>query len=437
MSMYIEIIIACFIQIISCTYVFYKILNKDINVLNFKTFIIIVLMTILMCLPHIYDIGILKTIVMYIILVIGYKFIFKVSYNDSALINFLNIFLHFIGELIMGLIVVSLNFSAETVTNIFHHTWVSTFIILLIVFSIVKPFSKKLIKLKEILQKEKVSIIICWIIISLIIIVLFINININIKTWQDNNTFIISIIISLSFLLMVILWLREIKKRDIINANFEKIYEQSRSYSNILKTYKKTRHEYSNELKIIKSMLKDEPKASEYINLLLKDNSPKLNKYSNFITDLDKIPDITINSFLELKLNDMINQKINVFLRISNRIDKLSNINLTIKEYKDLFKVLGVFLDNAYEASVETKEKDVTIEINYKNNELILIISNTFNNVDINIEEIYQYGYSTKGENHGTGLSIVQDVISQSDFLTKKTEIIKNYFFQYLYIKLK
>ena len=43
-------------------------------------------------------------------------------------------------------------------------------------------------------------------------------------------------------------------------------------------------------------------------------------------------------------------------------------------------------------------------------------------------------GYTTKGKNHGVGLSLVKDIINSNSKLEQRREVIKDYFYQYLYV---
>ena len=76
----------------------------------------------------------------------------------------------------------------------------------------------------------------------------------------------------------------------------------------------------------------------------------------------------------------------------------------------------------------------MTIEILMDKLTLILIISNSFKG-EIELDKIDEEGYTTKGKNHGVGLSLVKEIIDSSEKLEQNRKIIKDYFFQYLYIK--
>ena len=53
---------------------------------------------------------------------------------------------------------------------------------------------------------------------------------------------------------------------------------------------------------------------------------------------------------------------------------------LETKDFKDLIRIVGVYLDNAIEASAESNDKKLGIEIYLAKEDIDIIISNTFNN---------------------------------------------------------
>ena len=104
-----------------------------------------------------------------------------------------------------------------------------------------------------------------------------------------------------------------------------------------------------------------------------------------------------------------------------------------MKNYKDLCKLIGIYLDNAHDACLNSYKKEITIEMFFKNKKLSIIISNTFSG-EIDIKSIGKKGYTTKGQGHGMGLSIAKSIINNNEIFEQRKEIINNYYYQYLYI---
>ena len=104
--------------------------------------------------------------------------------------------------------------------------------------------------------------------------------------------------------------------------------------------------------------------------------------------------------------------------------------SLKIKTY-DLTRVLGILLDNAIEASSKCDEKVVNINIRKDNkaNRQLFIIENTYSNKDVNIDRIFEKGYTSKtdtdSKNHGLGLWEVRKILKKNNNLnlfTSKTD---------------
>lgn len=101
-------------------------------------------------------------------------------------------------------------------------------------------------------------------------------------------------------------------------------------------------------------------------------------------------------------------------------------------------RVLGILLDNAIEASSQCNEKIINISFrnNEKKNMQEIIIQNTYNNKDINIDEIFQKGYTSKtseNENsHGLGLWEIRQILKKRNNLNLYTTKSEKYFTQQL-----
>ncbi len=112
--------------------------------------------------------------------------------------------------------------------------------------------------------------------------------------------------------------------------------------------------------------------------------------------------------------------------------------NLNIKDY-ELSRILGILLDNAIEASKISMEKHIHIlfKNDVKNNRVIILIENTYQDKNIDLEKIFEKGYSTKSNtcrNHGLGLWEVKKYLNRRKNLHLSTSRTNDYFRQYLEI---
>ena len=112
---------------------------------------------------------------------------------------------------------------------------------------------------------------------------------------------------------------------------------------------------------------------------------------------------------------------------------KLSQSN----DFKNMVRILGVFLDNAIHASADMGDKAyVKVTLTMKDDDLCISIKNKFNGT-IDVEKIDKVGYSTKGSGHGYGLSLVKNILVENRNLINKRKLTKNTFEQILIIKNK
>lgn len=86
---------------------------------------------------------------------------------------------------------------------------------------------------------------------------------------------------------------------------------------------------------------------------------------------------------------------------------------------------MGVYLDNAIEAVMEADIKEINIDLYILDKNLFITVANTFNG-KVNLDSISDYGYTTKSEGHGYGLSLVKEIIKDNDTLSSDTEVIDN-----------
>lgn len=91
----------------------------------------------------------------------------------------------------------------------------------------------------------------------------------------------------------------------------------------------------------------------------------------------------------------------------------ISNINFPKFE---LSRILGILLDNAIEAGEQTNEKKLTLNIHhdYDRNTDVIVIANSVNDTNIDINKIFAKNYSTKQNPSGFGLYEVNKFLKQN-----------------------
>ena len=106
---------------------------------------------------------------------------------------------------------------------------------------------------------------------------------------------------------------------------------------------------------------------------------------------------------------------------------------LKVKTY-ELVRILGILLDNAIEATKTCNKKQINMLFQAGKKEDKIKISNTYQDSEINLIEIFEKGFSTKEKNNGLGLWEIKQILQRNSNLELYTHKIDNVFFQELSI---
>ena len=145
----------------------------------------------------------------------------------------------------------------------------------------------------------------------------------------------------------------------------------------------------------------------------------KLNQLSN-------IGVIEIKSLLSAKLIYAHESGIDVVIDIPDRVDRFPMDTI------DLARILGIFLDNAIEASSAAKQPQIGLHIIQHEAGVSITISNRFQDHGAALHQLKQSGFSTKAGHQGIGLSNAQKIISSYDNVLLETTMQCGCFLQYM-----
>jgi len=98
----------------------------------------------------------------------------------------------------------------------------------------------------------------------------------------------------------------------------------------------------------------------------------------------------------------------------------------------DLARILGIFLDNAMEATLETEQPQIGLNIIQNKTGVSIIISNRFLDNGVMLHKLKQKGFSTKIGHQGIGLWNAQKIISSYDNVLLETTVKCDYFTQHI-----
>ena len=268
--------------------------------------------------------------------------------------------------------------------------------------SIIKIFSNKIYNLRKKMLNKKSEIV--YVIVILIIMMLMIIYNYE-KYRKDSFFYVNAGMIIFVFITLIYIIYRDFQDEYLVNKNNE-MMQYLCKYEKIINDQGKKNHEYNNQLMVIKGYMNNPKKLEEYLSLIIEEHKCGQN-YT--IRQLSYFPDGGIKGLIYDKLSRMKENNIKSYLYIDKKAKNVFEDKFDIKTYQDITKLLGVFLDNAIDATIKSDKREVELEIKVDNECSIITISNSYDN-SIDTTKIGKKGFSTKGTGHGYGLSIVKDI---------------------------
>lgn len=209
---------------------------------------------------------------------------------------------------------------------------------------------------------------------------------------------------------------------DYYNHAREKLKENQQ----ILEIYIKTIEQINEHIEKFKHDLKNITMtiSSSQLYNELKRVIEKFEEERIVIANIEKIPDPDMKLFFMNKVIEIFQKNIFLYFSIDNNIENPQIPKL------DFIRLLGNLIDNAIENAVKSETR--TIVLIWKKRSFI--VQNSFSReYNIDLQQIYTKGYSTKKGSKGLGLSIVQDILNKySQIFSLNTYIENDFFVQYL-----
>ena len=334
-----------------------------------------------------------------------YLSIFKKDISNSVYYSIIYELLVCVFEIIVSVIIVSIfKIDAKMYPKIPYSFLLSSIINCLLIYVItkIKFISGNIRKLnKNIKKNNKDWIYIILVMILLILLMIFNKYKMK-STIEYYINFSMLVFIVISFVYVIYNKFQRQAMEDKYNESMEYVLR----YEKIINEQGKKNHEYNNQLMVIKGYINKPERLSEYLDEVIGEHKTGQN-YT--VKQLGFLPDGGVKGLLYHKLSKMEDNKIKYYLYVDQNLKDKDIESFDLKTYRDLTKLLGVFLDNAIDAALKSEEKEIEVELKDKDDCLLLTISNTYDkNTDIN--KVGKSGFTTKGVGHGFGLSIVKDI---------------------------
>ena len=202
-------------------------------------------------------------------------------------------------------------------------------------------------------------------------------------------------------------------------------------YEDMVDRQRVDNHENKNQLLIIKSMItKKDKDVIKYIDTIVKDQKED---DESLYTRVMTIPSGGLQGIIYQKMLVMKDEHIKFNLDVGRGVRDYGLDKLSIEDNYRLCKIIGVFLDNAIEESRNISDKCIMISL-YADTDLVIEVSNKFEG-KLDIDRMDESGYTTKGDGHGYGLTLVKKILSETDTFENTRSVKRNIFKQVIRIK--
>ena len=440
MFMTISFFILNLVNALAMIYAESKLLDKNINFKSKRFYISLIILTVYMFFAYL----ITKSMIRVVILLQVYNAcniytfyskdenINKITFN--SVISYMILIL---AEVITALgisLLFSIFINLEK-TNAYNNNVISYAIILIYVLILnIKPIRKFLQKISSYSKLSKAHNVIFFVMYVFIILVTTLYlIYFDLSQPLKLALFIFSFV---EYMFATNYFLINYKNKEKVQRELDLMIEVSSQYEEVINDIRIKNHENKNQLIVVKDLIgNNDKKAKKYIdnmiNIKYKDDNELIFKVAN-------IPAGGLKGLVYYKLLTMKSKKIYCYLNVDKNINKNVFENINSNLIQSFYKVVGVFLDNAIEAAVETKNKKkiISIEIYLEDEFFMLTVSNEYSNL-IDLDKIGKQKVTSKGEGHGYGLQLVQEILETNREIIHETNIIGNLFVQKAGIKIK
>lgn len=403
-------------------YIWNKLLKSDHKVFSLINIITAILISFVITISYFLNSDYIKVIVITIFFAFVVKFLYKECFLKSLGTAIFAQVIMSIGEVIFVLVVVNLrgismsDFQEMYFSKIYSNICIAILDIILVHFTQTKKFFRQISTLTNDINKKKVVIL---------MIALLFSVNFLLGlTYYNLDSTIIMFITSLLLLIYTYITLQNLTQQEHtarIRAEYDSLMDKSVEYEKMLGENMRDIHETKNDLIVLQSLVPESAEeAHKQLKAMIKEYGEietREQENEDIYRKTLRIPSGGLRGLFSNKLSVMEELKINYDLRIGKGINAKTLKNLDYQDRRDFGKVVGIYLDNAINATNETNKKEIDIEFFLEEGYFCVLISNTFSGT-LDIEKMGTMGYTSKGEHHGYGLSLAKEILKKN----KKTK---------------
>ncbi len=209
---------------------------------------------------------------------------------------------------------------------------------------------------------------------------------------------------------IIILMLRTLIKENSLSSRlreYETLQEYTQKVENLYSEMRTFKHDYINILSSMEIFLKEEKyeELNEYFMKEILPTGQALTFSDSILGHLSKVQVLELKGLLYGKLIFAMNHSLNI------SVDIPCEISFLPIDAVEFVRIIGIFMDNAIEAAVETEEKTLYLGMIQVEEEMIIKISNSCEN-EIETDNLYQMGTSSKSDSRGMGLYNARKILN-------------------------
>lgn len=417
----------CFLIMYATGYlVIKKIVNKSAEI-TIKSISYIILLGFVTVFLSQEDYALLYSIIIFLLNIVVYKNKFKIDLSQATIYVCILMVLLTLSDILLGPILRTMFTFEQIRTGLFESALSNIMIggLCYLVISI-KFINKKVVNFYQNIRNKK------FIINMVYLIVLIIGLFYIMYKFASNpidKTYISNLVILISFSVITYIYIDSKNDYKVLSDEYDSLFEYVQNFEEWIEKEQLNRHEYKNQLAVLRTAAKDK-KVKSKIDEILDDN---INIEDEVVNKLKDLPKGGIKGLMYYKAaiakKKKINLVVDVSLKSNSKLKKLDEIQM-----KTICKLIGIYFDNAIEAAAETRNKYLLLEVYELKDKINIVISNSFNMPE-NFSDRNKKGISTKGEGRGNGLYYANNILSKNKWLESKQEVIDDYYIQTLSIK--
>lgn len=419
-------IFTSFIMPIAGFFVAKSITGSSEKILKIKNIIYILILAAITFLLYDVQYGIVITLLNLVAIIICFKLIFKRSLFDSFIIGIAVMILMFVSEIILSVIVLPF-IPPKMVRSIglpmvLMNLLMGSFTVLLSKIKFVRKLVNNIfLKFEKSFKIQTILLSLCWIAItSVVCFYMF-------TSLTNGIGLLIGGSVQACFIFFIITFFRDKSNYITLNEKFESLYGYLENLESYVNAERLNIHEYKNQLSVIRSMSGNK-KVLNYIDSIIKDTAID----TDWSEALRNLPSGGFKGLIYYKFIQANSKNLNITIDISKNCRSYFE-QMSLEEIKELSRLLGIYLDNAIEASEISSKKNITLEI-YKTKKVNIVISNSVD-MDVDFKNFNKKGYTSKGAGRGHGLYLAKKIIDKNPNIDSEVNLVNSYYIQKIILK--